>query len=137
MSEHDEQVAFINWCRLYATEVPELDLIYAIPNQGGAGYGAMRRGKKLKEEGARSGIPDLHLPISRGCYLSLYIEMKDVKKGRLSPNQLDWFEKLTHAGNAVVMARGAEQAKQITLRYLDFPRLWCPDNNDDFMLCMN
>jgi hypothetical protein len=127
----------IQWCRIYATEVPELDLIYAIPNQGGAGYGAMRRGKKLKEEGARSGLPDLHLPISRGCYLSLYVEMKDVKGGRLSPNQLDWFEKLEKAGNAVVLAKGFEEGKEAIMKYLEFPRIWSPENPGDFALCMN
>ena len=50
MSESTEQQALFEWAAIYARETPELDLLYAIPNQGGKGYGAMRRGMRMKAE---------------------------------------------------------------------------------------
>ena len=35
MAEHDEQVCLFDWARLYAREEPRLNLMFAIPNQGG------------------------------------------------------------------------------------------------------
>lgn len=78
MSESTEQQALFEWAAIYSTETPELDMLYAIPNQGGAGYGAMRRGMKMKAEGQKR-IPDLCLPVRRANWNALYVEMKDVK----------------------------------------------------------
>ena len=87
MSESTEQQALFEWAALYARETPELDMLYAIPNQGGAGYGAMRRGMKMRSEGQKRGMPDICLPVRRANWNALYIEMKDVKGGRMSPHQ--------------------------------------------------
>jgi len=44
MSEHDEQVALFDWARVYQTEIPDLAMMFSIPNQGGSGKGAIIRG---------------------------------------------------------------------------------------------
>lgn len=59
--------------------VPELKWLHAIPN--GANYGDDEVGKriqggKMKAEGLRKGVLDILLPVRRGNYSGLYIEMK-------------------------------------------------------------
>lgn len=115
-SEHIEQVQFIQWCNLQSAKYPELELIYAIPN-GGARHVATA--VKLKQEGVKKGILDLCLPVARGKYYSLYIEMKKESGGIVSPEQKWWIDRLTKQGFLVVVAKGMEQAKQFTLDYLN------------------
>lgn len=119
MSEHDEQVALIEWAQSQINIYPELQLLYAVPNQGGAGRAAIIRGQKMKREGMRKGVPDLCLPISRGNFLTLYIEMKDVgSKGRLSPEQTLWVSLLSEAGHNVQVCHGFEEAMNTLINYL-------------------
>lgn len=63
--EHDEQAAFITWCSLSLARYPELKWIHAIPNGGKRGY---KTAKSLKDEGVKSGIFDIFLPIPKGDY---------------------------------------------------------------------
>ena len=119
MSEHDEQVALIDWAKSQINVYPELQLLYAIPNQGGAGRAAIIRGQKMRREGMQKGVPDLCLPISRGNFLTLYIEMKDVgTKGRLSGDQAQWISLLSEAGHNVQVCHGFEEAMNTLVNYL-------------------
>lgn len=119
MSEHDEQVALIEWAKSQVSVYPELQLLYAIPNQGGSGRGAIIRGQKMRREGMKKGVPDLCLPISRGNFLTLYIEMKDVgKKGRLSDEQTRWISLLSEAGHNCQVCHGFEEAMHTLINYL-------------------
>lgn len=54
------------------------------------------------------GIPDLFVP-----EWSLWIEMKRVKGGKLSPDQRDWIRYLQELGNTVYVAYGAEEAMKL------------------------
>jgi len=120
LSEHDEQVAVIQWAESQIHIYPELQLLYAIPNQGGAGRSAILRGQKMRREGMRKGLPDLCLPISRGNFLTLYIEMKDTAgKGRLSPDQTRWISLLSSVGHNVQVCHGFEEAMNTLLNYLN------------------
>jgi hypothetical protein len=90
--------------------VEELGLIYHIVNEGKR---SPQEGAKLKREGLRSGMPDLHLPVESfdGKYLSLYLEMKrEDGKGRLSDEQTSVIAKLRKYGNRVEVATTAKQA---------------------------
>ena len=118
MSESTEQRALFEWAAIYARETPELDMLYAIPNQGGAGYGAMRRGMKMRSECQKKGMPDIVLPVRRANWNALYIEMKDTGGGRLSPHQLDCMVKLSFYGNCCVLAHGFDAARESIMEYL-------------------
>ena len=63
MSEHDDQVTLFEWAAVYAREEPRLELMFAIPNQGGKGQEAIKRGKKMVKEGLKKGVPDIFLPV--------------------------------------------------------------------------
>lgn len=111
-TEHDLQVQCLRWLRLVYPDV----LCYAIPN------GGQRNtiiAAKLKAEGVVSGVPDLHIPVPRGDYASLYIEMKNGKAGRLSDHQKEIIPRLQAFGNKVVVCRTFEEFKQEVEEYFN------------------
>jgi hypothetical protein len=117
MSEHDEQVALFDWARVYQTEIPDLAMMFSIPNQGGSGKGAIIRGRKMVKEGLKSGVPDVFLAVSRGEHHGMFVEMK-IKGGKVSPNQKCWLNALTLAGYICVVVYTFEQAKDAILDYI-------------------
>jgi hypothetical protein len=72
---------------------------------------------KLKEEGVKSGVPDICFPFPRGKYHGLFIEMKRESGGRISENQVKWLDFLRGQGYAVYICRGFEQAQKALLEY--------------------
>lgn len=100
-TEHDLQVRCLRWLRNNHKRV----LCYAIPN---GAYTTKTTARKLVAEGVCHGVPDLHIPMARGEYHSLYIEMKNGKAGRLSEHQKEMIKKLESLGNKVVVCRSLE-----------------------------
>ena len=75
MSEAKHQSFVIKWTEQPSirSQWPELKLLYHIPN---GGTRDPIEAKHMKEQGVKRGVPDLHLPVARGKYHGLYIEMK-------------------------------------------------------------
>ena len=95
---------------------PELISMYHIPNEGKR---KRSTGARLKRMGLRKGVPDVCLPVARcGCH-ALYIEMKRLKDGRPTQDQLDWIERLTKQGNMAVICKGWEVAAELIEKYLN------------------
>lgn len=113
--EHQNQVALFQWARLEAMRLPELVLLHA--NTNGGRRDAVT-GARLKAEGALAGIPDIHLPVPRGKWASLWIELK-TEKGRVQSHQREMLERLQRAGNKAVVCRGWLEARRTILEYLD------------------
>lgn len=109
--EHHLQVACVRWFRM---QYPQ-HLIYAIPN-GGQRNAVVAA--KLKAEGVTAGIPDLHIPVSRHGYHSLYIEMKNGKAGRLSEHQKECISRLQASGHKVAVCRTFDDFKNEIDAYL-------------------
>lgn len=128
-SEHTEQCAVISWARLMEAKWPELELLHAVQNW--AGVKGPREGARRKAEGVSAGVPDLHLPVARGGFHSLYVEMKTkrarqtktmgVRWDRTKPTdeQLRWITALRNAGNAVEVCHSAEEAQGVIEAYLE------------------
>lgn len=85
--EHGLQVAVIAWRDLNKPRLPELELLFAIPNGAGLKHTVKRHydgsktrysqeGARLRKEGLTAGIPDVCLSVARGPYHGLYIEHK-------------------------------------------------------------
>jgi hypothetical protein len=110
-NEHRIQCACV---KLFRYLYPQF-VIYAIPN-GGQRNAIVA--SKLKAEGVLAGIPDLHIPIPNGEYHSLYVEMKNGKKGELSDKQKDMIERLRSYGNKVVVCRSVDDFKKEVKEYL-------------------
>ena len=106
-SEHDEQVGFINWFRAKYPQV----LIFAIPN---GEKRAITVAKRLKAEGVVRGIPDLFIP-----QWTLWVEMKRISGGRLSPEQKGMITYLEGIGQKVIVGKGAADASRQILEFLE------------------
>jgi len=106
-SEHSEQVGFINWFRAKYPQV----LIFAIPN---GEKRAITVAKRLKAEGVVRGIPDLFIP-----QFNLWVEMKRISGGRLSPEQRAMIQYLEGIGQKVIVGKGAADASRQILEFLE------------------
>lgn len=113
VSEETEQIHLMVWCRYMENQFPELETIYHIVNEGKR---TAITGGKLKEMGLRKGMPDVHLPVSRCAFSSLYIEMKKIG-GKPTAEQVDRLEILERYGNAVAICEGAEAAEKVLTAY--------------------
>lgn len=117
-SEHQSQAAVIQWAKDNEAQHPDLRLLYAIPN--GTNRSAAGAGK-AKREGVKSGVPDLCLPISRGPFIGLYIEMKK-EGGAVSETQTKWIEALRAAGHHTVVCYSAPDAIGVLQVYMAMER---------------
>jgi hypothetical protein len=97
-TEHEEQVAFVEWFR---ASFPDVRII-AIPN-GGARH--PKTAADLKAEGVLPGVPDLFVPEWR-----LWIEMKRQKGGTVSEKQKEIMKYLVSVGYQCAVCRGADEA---------------------------
>lgn len=123
--EKHSQEALFNWAALAIGRHPELATLFAIPNAGGftGGFKAnLLRVMAMKREGVKPGVPDVCLPVARGGYHALYIEMKRENDGTLSADQRDWAKRLALYGNKVVVAHGFDEAKTVLEEYLSLPK---------------
>jgi hypothetical protein len=110
MSERSEQAALIQWADWQGRVIPEAGLLFAIPN------GQARPGQPL-EPGLRKGVPDLFLPVPRGQYHGLFIELK-YGRNRPSPEQAEWMVRLSQQGYRTAVCYGWMDAKDVILNYL-------------------
>jgi hypothetical protein len=115
-TEHEEQCAVIAWADAMRSRYPELDLLYAIPNGGKRDIAVA---VALKAEGVKSGIPDLCLPVARGGYHGLYVEMKKRDHSNdETPAQKAVRSRLECEGYCCVVAYGADEAIAAIEKYL-------------------
>lgn len=106
-TERQEQIAFVRWFRYAYRGVR----IFAIPN--GACTNPVA-GRRFREEGRESGVPDLYIPA-----WNLWIEMKrgnwreakNPKEGSTAFNQKDWHRYLREeCGHTVLVCKGCNDA---------------------------
>lgn len=114
-----EQQALFYWARTQENIYPDLKLLYAIPN---GGYRHKKTAGTLWAEGVKSGVSDIHLPVARGGYFGLYIELKRQKGSKTSIHQLEFMEAVTKEGYCAVVCKGFEQAQKVLLEYMKFDK---------------
>lgn len=118
-TESVEQQCLMRWAEWARGKYPELKLLYHIPNEGKR---SIATGGKLRAEGLRKGVPDICLPVPRGRYHGLYIELKRLKGGRTSPEQKQWLSDLQAVGHRAVVCNGWVAAKTEIENYLRLPK---------------
>lgn len=114
-SEHDEQAALVRGVDLLRGLYPELDLLFAIPNGGNR---SPATGARLKAEGVKAGVPDLFLPVGRGGFFGLFVEMKTAE-GIVRPDQRAWIARLLEEGYSVKVCRSAGDAVDTIVGYME------------------
>ena len=106
-TEEEEQAAVFRWAELMSGQHPELQLLMHIPN---GGYRHPATAARMKAQGVKAGVPDIFLPVPRDGFHGLWIEMKRVKGGKVSPEQKEWIEILNSYGYFAIVCRGADEA---------------------------
>lgn len=99
-SEDAEQEAVVEYCDLL--HIP----IVHIPNEGKR---SLSYAARMKRMGLRSGFPDLLVPLARGGYHGLFIEMK-YGKNKTTKEQKEWLERLSAEGYACAVCYNASEA---------------------------
>lgn len=75
-TESVEQQCLFRWAAFQSGRFPELALLYHVPNGGSRKKAEAGR---FRAEGVKAGVPDLCLPVARGGFHGLYIELKRQK----------------------------------------------------------
>jgi hypothetical protein len=115
-TEHEEQCALFAWAAANEAQAPELACMFAVPN---GGYRPMTTAAALKAEGVKSGVPDCCLPVARGRFHSLWLEIKRANhSNHATPEQKEWIDRLRSAGHMAVVCYGADEAIKTITHYL-------------------
>ncbi len=117
--EADEQTKLFKWIAWASTFIPNVDMLYHIPNGGKRNK---REAAALKRQGVRSGVPDLCLPVASKGYHGLYIELK-CGKNKPTENQKLWIKNLNEHGYAAVVCYGWQEAANCICDYLGIERM--------------
>lgn len=119
-SERHHQQAVIKWSqqRSVREQWPELALLHHIKNETTGGAAEVAADKAM---GVKKGVPDLCLPVARGGYHGLYIEMK-TPSGKTSDAQRWWVNHLMDYGYYAVVCHGYDAAVHILTWYLSLPK---------------
>jgi len=118
MSEHNEQAALFQWAETLQGQIPQLKMLYAIPN-GGHRHKAVAA--KLKTEGVKAGVLDVNLDVPKTPFHGLRIEMK-FGKNKLSDNQIVWVDRYIENGYSVIVCYSWQDAAKGILTYLGEPQ---------------
>lgn len=113
--ESAEQTSLFRWAACSTGKYPELRLLFHVPNGGSRNP---LEAHNLKLQGVRPGVPDIVLPVPRGGFHGLFIELKRRKGGRVSEDQQIWIERLNRLGYRAVICRGWDAARAEIELYL-------------------
>lgn len=106
LSEENEQIAFVNWCRIRGYK------IHHSPNATGSSPEAKRRAVRMKRAGTSKGFPDLLVFVDEP-QIAAAIEMKSTAKtARATPEQREWLKILSKYGFRSAICHGFEEAKE-------------------------
>ncbi len=78
--------------------------IFAVPN---GGHRAAKTASYMRYEGQKKGTPDIVLPLPRGCYHGMFLEVK-TDKGTVSKEQKQKLEEYSELGYYAVASKGFE-----------------------------
>jgi hypothetical protein len=104
--EHQEQVKIFDWARDHEAQYPDLRWLFAVPNW--IGVHTAKQGARLKAEGRKAGVLDMWMPVRRGIWPGLAIELK-VKGNRPNADQQEWIKHLIREGWRVLVAYSADE----------------------------
>jgi hypothetical protein len=113
--EHQNQVALFDWIDMNIGRMPELKLAFAIPNGTRT---TPQIAKRMVAEGVRKGVPDVLLPIARGEFHGLWIEMKS-PGNYPKPDQREWLKALALEGHYTACCHDWQEAAEIIQNYLE------------------
>lgn len=121
-NEASHQSALFAWANEVKDQYPELRRMFAIAN---GGHRTKSQAGSLRAQGVKRGVPDIFLPVKRGMYLGLFIELKKLKLKIRTKNihiqeQNEWIDYLKAQGYGAIMCRGWIEARDIIVQYMEW-----------------
>ena len=113
-TEDEEQIWLFSWAKLNSGKWPELELMHHIPN---GGKRSKTEAARFKAMGVKRGVSDIFLPVARGGFHGLYIELK-AKDGKVESAQKDWIESVRKQGYCGAVCFGGGLAADLIQKYL-------------------
>lgn len=113
-TEDEEQIWLFSWAKINSGKWPELELMHHIPN---GGMRSKSEAARFKAMGVKRGVSDVFLPVSRGGYHGLYIELK-AKDGRLEKEQKDWIDAVREQGYYAAVCYSGFEAANLVEAYM-------------------
>lgn len=114
-TEDEEQIWLFSWAKLKLGRFPELALMHHIPN---GGQRSKSEAARFKAMGVKRGVSDIFLPVARGGYHGLYIELK-AKDGKAEKEQKEWIAAVREQGYCAAVCFGGEIAANLVEAYLN------------------
>lgn len=114
-SEYEDQVAVFEWAALHEHQWPCLKLLF------GSLMGVklpLKLLNKAKKAGMKKGKPDINLPVPRGGFCGLWIELKALGGQKPKGDQKRILEHLGQVGNAVFACKGSAAAIRTIKAYV-------------------
>ena len=115
-TELQEQIAVFSWANTQLDKYPLLRYMNASLNGVRLTIG---QATIAKRSGLLKGYPDIFLPLRNKEYSGLFIELKRVKGGVVSPEQKDFLSFLNSQGFKAVVCRGSKEAIETIECYLN------------------
>jgi hypothetical protein len=115
MNHHPEQIEQEKVVRWLTLQYSKALFTASVQEHSGNIQRAIRRNRM----GYRKGTPDLALYEIRGGKAGLFIEMKAIEGGRLSPEQAVFLAELESRGYATLVCHGAQQAIDGITKYME------------------
>jgi hypothetical protein len=100
-----------NWARWK----PELKWLFAIANGGSRHF---LEAVHLKQQGVKKGVSDMFLPLPKGSYSGLFIELK-VGKNKPTKEQKEFIEYANKVGYLAKVCYGHQEAISLIEKYLN------------------
>ena len=116
--EAEEQRTVFSWARSDSALKRYPQLIFLNGSLNGVKLSGRAAGM-AKQQGLVRGYPDINLPVKNKKYNGLYIELKRIKGGTLSPAQKVWIEFLNSQGYKAVVCKGHLEAIKTIKNYLE------------------
>ena len=123
ISEDELHRGCVQWADAQSGAIPELQALFHPPN---GGHRDARTGARMKELGAKAGVPDLCLPIVRPVVWrngdvipagGLWIELKS-QKGHLRDTQKKWRARLLKHDHCWTLARSLDAFRAAVMDYI-------------------
>lgn len=116
--EAQHQRALFAWAKMIEGVHPEIRRMFHVPN---GGKRDPKTAAAMKAEGVKAGVPDIVLPVPRGGYHGLWIELK-TDTGKPSKEQTEWLEYLNSVGYCALLCYGWHTARIEIEQYWKLPK---------------
>jgi hypothetical protein len=114
--EWEHQASIFEWAAVSLRKYPKLKLLNGSLNGVRLTIG---QAVKAKRAGMKKGYPDIFLPVARGGYYGLYIELKREFSGSTTREQKEWLADLAAEGHYTTVCKGSDAAIKTIIDYLE------------------